>query len=415
MLYYLLSIMKPQFTAEFFRNNRDKLRTLFKGTAPIVLTANGQMQRNGDSPYLFRQDSSFWYLTGLTEPDLILVMDKSKEYVIVPDRDQFKQAFDGAIDFQAFTNTSGIETIYEEKPGWKKLETRLKKVRHIATLAPSPAYIEWHDMYTNPARATLLERMKTISGEAELLDLRPHLLHMRSIKQPLEIEALEYAINVTARTINDIAKNFSKYAYEYEIEAELARGFRSQGLLHAFPSIVASGKATSMIHHQNNDNPLADARVLYMDVGAECNYYAADLTRTFFLKEPTTRERKVYDAVLEAYQYGLELIKPGTNLREVEQKAEHFIGEKLRELGLIKSIESDAVRTFFPHRLSHFLGLDTHDVGDYEGILQPGMVLTVEPGIYIPDESLGIRIEDDILVTEDGSRILGNDLPPVVK
>ncbi len=407
--------MKPTFTAEFFRQNREKLRTLFKGTAPIVLTGNGLMQRSGDTPFPFRQDSSFWYLTGLNEPDLTLVIDKAKEYIIVPDRDQFKQAFDGAIDFQQFTDISGIETIYAEKPGWKKLESRLKKVQHIATLAASPAYVEWHDMYTNPARATLLERIKAVSGTAELLDLRPHLLKMRSIKQPAEIECMEYAIDVTAKTMGDIAKDFSKYKYEYEIEADLTSGFRKQGLHHAFPPIVASGKATSMIHHQTNNNSLADARVLYMDIGAECDYYAADLTRTFFLQDPTARERKVYDAVLESYQYGLSLIQPGANLREVEDKAEHFIGEKLRELGLIKSIEHDTVRTFFPHRQSHYLGLDCHDVGDYEGVLQPGMVLTVEPGIYIPDESLGVRIEDDVLVTETGHRVLGKNLPSVIK
>jgi len=405
--------MKSLFAPEFFKQNRERLRTLFTGTAPIVIAANGQLQRNGDVSYKFRQDSNFWYLTGLTDPDLVLVMDKNKEYLITgADREPSKVVFDGQWDAEELARISGVDEIYDQKTGWKKLEGRLKKVQHIATLAAAPVYIEWHDMYSNPARARLIARMKDIAPEAELLDLRMHLARMRCIKQPVELEAMQRAIDMTVDTFKAVERKLSKYNYEYEIEADITHGFRRRGALgHSFDPIVASGKNTCVLHYFRNDAPLEGSRMLYLDVGAEYELYAADIARTYFLGEPNKREKQVYTAVAEAHTFGLGLIKPGVSIRENEKKMEQFIGEKLRELGLIKLIEREEVRKYYPHSLSHYLGLDGHDVGDYDRPLEPGMVLTVEPGIYIPAEGIGVRIEDDVLVTETGIQVLSSKLP----
>ncbi|HTE22385.1 MAG TPA: Xaa-Pro aminopeptidase [Candidatus Limnocylindria bacterium] len=405
--------MNSLFTIDFFRQNRERLRTLFTGTAPIVLTAHGLLQRNGDVSYKFRQDSSFWYLTGITDPDIMLVMDKGREYLILSnDREPSKIAFDGQLNPEELTRLSGIEEIYDQKTGWKKLEARLKKVQHIATLAAAPVFVEWHDMYTNPARARLIAGLKEIAPEAELLDLRPHLLRMRSIKQPVELEAIQRAIDITVDTFKSVERKLGKYQHEYQIEADLTQGFRRRGALgHSFDPIVASGKNTCILHYYRNNAPLAGQRMLYLDIGAEYEWYAADIARTYFLVEPSKRERQVYAAVAEAHAFGLELVRPGVSIRENEKKMEQFIGEKLRELGLIKLIERDEVRKYYPHALSHYLGMDPHDIGDYDQPLEPGMVLTVEPGIYIPEEGIGVRIEDDLLVTETGLENLSRKLP----
>lgn len=408
--------MGSNFEAAFFVANRERLRTLFTGTAPIILTANGLLQRNSDVTFPFRQDSTFWYLTGVSEPDVILVMDKSKEYLIVPGRDDSRIAFDGKVDYSNLVARSGIETIYEEKEGWKQLGSRVKKVKHIATLAPAPIYVSYHGMYSNPARARLLRLVKKHNSDIELLDLRPHISHMRSRKQPEELIALQSAIDLTATTLTKLKKkDFAKYDHEYELEAAITAAFRSAGAAHAYQPIVAAGSNACTLHYIDNNSPITEGSLLLLDVGAEVDNYAADITRTYSIGQPTKRQQQVYDAVLSVHEFALEHIRPGVLMREYEEKVQQFMGEKLRELGLIKVIEQETVRQYYPHATSHFLGLDVHDIADYDKPLEPSMVLTVEPGIYIPEENIGIRIEDDILVEETGVKILSDKLPRVLE
>lgn len=400
--------------SEFFAGNRERLRQLFTGKAPIVLTANGLLQRGGDSVYPFKQDANFWYLTGIDDPDVVLVLDKDKEYLIVPSRSDSRQAFDGSLDPVALSRISGITTVHDEKEGWRQLGNRLKRAKHVATLAAPTPYIESHGFYTNPARAHLIQKIKGIKDNLELLDLSQHLGRLRSVKQSAELVAIEAAIATTIQTIKQVTKpaRLSKYAYEYELEAAITQGFRSQGASgHAFEPIVASGERACVLHNMANNGPLAADELVVIDIGAEVDHYAADITRTFALGSPTRRQQTVYDAVLEVQEYAKSLLRPGVLIKEYEEQVELYMGEKLRELGLIKSIEHDEVRHFYPHATSHFMGLNVHDAGDYSQPLLPGMVLTVEPGIYIAYEALGIRIEDDVLITEDGVKVLSDALP----
>lgn len=405
---------KVAFDSSFFAGNRERLRQLFTGTAPIVITANGLMQRAMDDAFPFYQDRSFWYLTGVNEPGVTLVMDKGKEYLIVPQREAVREKFDGAIDLDVLRRTSGIQTIVSEKEGWKQLSVRLKKVQHVATLGANPRYIDFLGMYTNPARAELLQRIKDINPAVEPLDLRIHLSRMRMIKQPAELAAIQQAIDITLDTLKEITRprQLAKYAHEYEIEADLTRGFRRCGADgHAFSPIVASGERACVLHSVSNNAPLASGDLVVLDVGAQMHMYASDITRTVVLGERASRrQEQVHQAVQEAQDYACSLLRPGVLLREYEKQMETFVGEKLRELGLIKTIDHDNVRKYFPHATSHFLGLDTHDAGDYEHPLESGVVLTVEPGIYIPEESIGVRIEDDILITPEGNANLSAQL-----
>lgn len=408
--------MSDTLGSDFFAGNRERLRQLFTGTAPVVVTANGRLQRAGDEAYSFHQDRSFWYLTGIDVPDVVLVMDKGREYLIVPEREAVRVAFEGAVDNELLTRQSGIKEIVGSKEGWKLLESRLKKVQHVATLAASPKYFDTFGLYTNPARAELIQRMKEVNPAVELLDLRKHLARMRMVKQPVELEALQQAIDITVESLKEITKpvKLSSYAYEYELEADIFRGFRRRGADgHAFTPIVAGGLRATALHYDANNAALASDELVVLDVGASFDHYAADITRTVSLNgKPSRRQQQVYEAVCQAQDYAFSLLKPGVHLREYEKALEAFVGEKLRELGLIQSITSEAVRSqYFPHATSHFLGLDTHDSGDYDEPLKVGTVLTVEPGIYIKEESLGIRIEDDVLITEDGCEVLSKKLP----
>lgn len=403
--------MSEYFTSDFFKANRARLRTLFTGTAPIVLSANGLLQRSGDSTFAFRQDSSFWYLTGINEPDIVLVMDKDKEYLIVPLRSASRQAFDGSIDNQLLSKISGITTILDDKTGWKQINNRLNKAKHVATIAPSPAYIEVHGMYVNPAKSRLIKRLKTENNELDLLDLRQHLSLMRMIKQPEELVAIQLAIDLTVTGFKRVKQSIAKLDHEYELEAVMTNLFRNNGANHAYAPIVATGANACTLHYLANNSAVTNNQLVLMDMGAEVSGYAADISRTYYKGEPTKRAMKVWQAVIDVQDFAIELLKPGVIISEYEKKVEDYMGEKLRELGLIKIIEHDTVRRYFPHAISHFLGLDVHDVADYDRPLEPGMVLTVEPGIYIPEEDIGIRIEDDVLVTETGIKVLSEKLP----
>jgi len=403
-------VTESRFTSEFFAGNRQRLRELFTGTAPIVITANGLLQKGGDNTFAFAQDANFWYLTGIDEPDVILVMDRDKEYLIVPELSQVQRTFDGAIVDEALSRRSGIDKVYSDKAGWEQLAGRLKKVKHAATVAPAPGYIDDLGFYTNPARARLVQRMKTENEAVELLDLAPHLSRLRMIKQPEELAAIQAAIDITNQTLKEIlaARKLAGYGHEYEVEAELTRGFRRRASDHAFTPIVASGERACTIHYLANNGSLAADELLLLDVGAEVEHYAADLARTVAVSTPTRRQQTIYEAVADVQAFAIDLLKPGTLLKEYEASVEHYMGEKLRELGLIKTISHENVRHYFPHATSHFLGLNVHDVGDYNRPLEPDVVLTVEPGIYIPEEAIGVRIEDDILITPQGNKILSN-------
>ncbi|HEY1835473.1 MAG TPA: Xaa-Pro peptidase family protein [Candidatus Saccharimonadales bacterium] len=407
--------MSDLFSSDFFRGNRERLKALFTGTAPIVVTANGLLQKGSDEAFPFHQDGNFWYLTGVDEPDVVLVMDKNKEYLIVPSRESVREAFDGAVDFDELKRRSGIGKILDEKDGWRQLESRLKKVKHVATLAANPKYIEHFGLYANPARAELIHRLKEINGEAELLDLRPHLARLRMIKQESELAALQRAIDITIATLKAVTQpaKLKKYAHEYEIEADITRGFRRRGAAgHAFTPIVASGQRACTMHYMANNGQLSSDELVLFDLGTDFDHYSSDIARTVSLSgQPSRRQQAVHTAVAEAQDYAFSLLKPGVLPSEYEQQVEEFMGEKLRELNLIKTIDHETVRKFFPHRTSHFLGIDTHDAGDYDRPLEPGVVLAVEPGIYIPEEGIGVRIEDDVLITADGIKNLSANLP----
>lgn len=401
--------MKQYFTSKFFRENRKRLREAVGNEAPIVIAANGLMQRGGDSSYPFQQDGGFWYLTGIDEPDLVLVMDGADEFLIVPTRDFVHQAFDGTIVATELTGISGISNIYDEKAGW----SRLKQLTRVNIMAPNAVKISLHNLYTNPARRVVHDRIKRSNKNVECIDVRPQVARLRMVKQAPEIAAIRQAVAVTAESMAAALspETLAKYHYEYEIEAALSQGFRSRGARgHSFEPVIASGKNATMLHSPHNNGVLQANELIVIDVGAEYQHYDADITRTLAYGNPTPRQIAVYEAVLEVQDQAINRLKPGVLIRDNERLVEHDIGEKLLQLGLITKNDSASVRHYYPHACSHSLGLDPHDAADYSRPLAPGMVLTAEPGIYIPKEGIGVRIEDDILITETGCEVLSSNL-----
>lgn len=406
--------MKSFFSSGFFAGNRRRLQKLAGSDAPIVVTASGLLQKsNIDGAYTFSQDADFWYLTGIDEPDIVLVLDRGDEYLIVPARPGIRETFDGKVAAGPLTRRSGIRTVLDDKAGWERLGKRLNRVGRVSTLAPHPAYTERYGIYANPARANLVARLRSY-GRPKLTDLTPRLSHMRVIKQPPELRAMRAAVDITVDSMKEALTPAKRraYRYEYELEAEITRGFRRRGAGgHSFDPIIAGGKRACTLHNVANDGELHKDELVVVDVGAEVEHYAADITRTVSLGKPSKRQREVHAAVLEVQRFALGLLKPGVTFKDYELQVRQHMGEQLMALGLIRKNDPKSVQRFYPHGTSHFIGLYVHDAGDHTRPLEPGMVMSCEPGIYIPKESIGIRIEDDVLITKTGNQVLTDKMP----
>lgn len=388
-------------TAEFFKNNRQKLLSAHSGDAPIVIASNGLMQKSADASHPFTQDKNFWYLTGIDTPNAILVIEEQAEYLIIPKLSRTKEIFDGTIDKSELMKRSGITEICEAEVGWKKLSAKLKETKKVATIPAAPEFIESIGTYTSPARRMLIQKFKSENAQIEIIDIAPIMRQMRSVKQPEELASIKKAVDITKKSLSKIEQKYlaGNYTGEAEVEEDLNHYFRifdAEG--HGFEPIIAHGKKACTLHATNNTGPIKNGALL-LDVGAQFNGYSADLSRTW-MKHPTERFEQVKSAVQQTADYAISLLKPGVLLKDYEKLIENFMGQQLITLGLIKTINKQSVRKYFPHSTSHFLGLDVHDVGDYVKGLEQDMVITVEPGIYIPEESLGVRIEDDVLITK---------------
>lgn len=401
------------FNQQFFKNNREQLKLSINQSVPIVITASGLIQRGADNSYPFAQDANFWYLSGINDPDIILVIDEDMEFLIVPIREGTRVTFDGQIDQDYLAEVSGISDFENEASGWKRLDSIVQKTRRVATLAPADSFIEQYGMYANPARSRLMDRLNRHIPELELIDIRSNLARLRTIKQQPEISAIQEAIDITTATLREILSSKpGVYGYEYQIESDITRGFRYRGAQgHAFDPIVAGGIRGCTLHNVANNAPIKPGEMVVLDVGASVEGYAADITRMYTSTSPTKRQLDVVNAVYEVQAYAMSLLRPGVRLKDYENKVAKFMGTKLKQLGLIKSSNLELVRQYFPHATSHFLGLNVHDVGDYQEPLQLGSVITVEPGIYIPDEAIGVRLEDDVLITTNGIINLSRKLP----
>lgn len=400
------------FSKEFFINNRTSLRSSFAGEAMIILTANGKLEKTGDMTYPFRQDRNFWYLTGLNEPELVIVMDGDKEFLILPQRSQMNIIFDGGFDKDQIKKTSGIKKVYDYDKGWRMLNRKIKKAKFIATLSPSPIYDDKSNAFTNPAKRQLASSILAVNENVQFIDISSNLTSLRQIKQDPEINAMKIAGKETVKIYKNIKQKLPKFKTEHDIDIELNIGLIKNGLEMAYDPIIAGGSNANTLHYHGASSKDV-SKVVLLDIGVEHDGYASDVTRTYF-DETNPRLVEVHDALLDVFEYACSLVMPGMTTIVIEQRVRHFMGEKLRELGLVDVISPELIGKFFPHGLGHFVGLDVHDVGERDKPLQAGMVITIEPGIYIENEGFGMRHEDTLLITETGFENLTEQAPTII-
>lgn len=399
------------FSPAFFAGNRERLLNELGFGALVVLTAHGHMQRGSDSAFHFEQEANFWYLTGIDYPDWWLILDGNsrKCWLVRPEADEIRDIFDGSLNDKAALKISGADAVLDRTEARRMLGT-LHGHHSVAYSLLPQAELSRYGFYPNPAPRELQDELRLFS----VRDCRQELARLRAIKQDVEISALQKAINITIDGLKTVYKQLGKSKYEYEIEALLSYEFRMKGAEgHAYDPIVAGGKNACTLHYVDNNSLLNKKEWLLADVGARYQHYCADITRTIPLnKTPTKRQRAVYEAVERVQKTAIKLCVAGQSVADYNQAVETAMRQELIGLGLMKEGDGeDVLRQYFPHAISHGLGIDVHDALGRPTHFAAGMVLTVEPGIYIPKESIGVRIEDDILITVDGPKNLSRKLP----
>lgn len=414
----------PEIPLNNLKARREKLANLMPVNSAALILSAQQTHRNSDVEHKFRQNSSFWYLTGFNEPEsAFLIIKTEKEtlnYIFVRPKEKEKEIWTGYRSGPAgASQISGIEKSFlfsELKP---QLEKLLGGLQHI--------YFDFASENYATLGIEILEiiRQKRIYQITSTQNL---LAELRLFKENWEIEQIKIATQIAAKAHNLARQACQVDLYEYYLEGLIEGFFRQNNCNWAYPSIVAAGQNATILHYVENNSILKDKDLILIDAGCEYNYYAADITRTFPINGKfTIAQKEIYDLVLKAELEAIEESKiKNTTFEKVHEKAVLVLSTGLKDLKLLDGsldeiIEEKKYRKFYMHRTGHWLGLDVHDIGAYldkdgkSTVLKAGMLMTIEPGLYFDPQDksineafrgIGIRIEDDILITETGSQNL---------
>ncbi len=422
---------------EFARRRKGLMDMMNTDSVAILPTAPVRI-RNRDVEFPFRAESNFYYLTGFHEPEAVavLVPDREQgEYILFcrekdPEMETWhgrRSGLEGACEFYGADDAFPIEDIGEIVPGLMENKERVFYSMGLDKEFDQKV-MQWVNQIRDRSRTGV-----TAPGEFVALD---HLIHeMRLYKSKAEVKTMRKAAEISAKAHIRAMRATHPGANEYQIEAEILHEFMQSGARSsAYPSIVGGGENGCILHYTENNAELNDKELLLIDAGAEYDYYASDITRTFPINGKFSKPQKqIYELVLAAQQAAIDTVKPGAHWNEPHEAAVRVLTAGLVELGILKGklnqhLLDETYKTFYMHRTGHWLGMDVHDVGDYKvsgewRMLEPGMVMTVEPGLYFAAGTrglarkwwnIGVRIEDDVLVTADGCEVLSAGAPKTV-
>jgi len=368
----------------------------------------------------FHQNENFYYLTGWNEPNAMMLLvpkapkpggapELEKEILFIPARNLFEEKWNGPKlgpdDPDASTRT-GFLTVKAASLFQSDLLEALKAFPKIyAELTPQPESGE--DYF----QAEIVSNLRGMAPLATLADVRPHVERQRALKSPGEIALLRKAVDASVESHLAAAKTVRPGVWEYEVAARMEYEFRRRGCeWPAYPPIVGSGFFSTVLHYDADDQQMKDGDVVVMDVAGSYSGYAADITRTLPVNGHfTSRQREIYETVLGAQNAAIAAAKPGMSIGRGKNSLHEIAFNYINTHG--KDMHGNPLGQYFIHGLGHSIGLNVHDPMNYNMPLQPGMVVTMEPGVYIPEEKIGVRIEDDILITQDGNELLSRRLP----
>ncbi|VEG91659.1 Xaa-Pro aminopeptidase [Legionella spiritensis] len=421
-------------TQQEYQARRIKLARMMAADAVAVIPSAREVFRSGDTHYRFRQSSDFSYLTGFNEPEALLIIMGGKEgdtYLFNRPHDPAQEQWTGKrLGQEQARDVLGLQEAYPID----SLPSRLPELLSgkSAVYFPMGRYPDYESRIIQTIQTLKNQVRRGIKAPTMICDPDPFISEMRLFKSEAEINLMRRAAEISV-TAHKRAMQICRHVnYEYELEAELLHEFTRQGCRSvAYDPIVGSGANTCILHYTENNQPLHKGDLVLIDAGGEYHNYAADITRTFPVNGRFSEEqRAVYELVLQAQQAGIACIKPGVLWNRIQQTIVRILTSGLCELGLLQGdvdtlIAEMAYKPFYMHNSGHWLGLDVHDCGSYKindqwRPLEPGMVLTVEPGLYISANlpgvdprwwNIGVRIEDDILVTKKGHENLTAALP----
>ena len=408
---------------QFFKNNRRSLGNLLPANSLAILNSNDVMPTNGDGVMKFVQQSDLYYLSGIDQEETVLALavsadKKLREFLFVRETSSLLAIWEGEkLTIEEAREMSGIQNVYwlDEMPGMLR----------SLILESEQVYLNdnEHLRADNKVQTRDARFLKWCEKEFPLQQYRrlaPLLQTLRVIKQPAEIEMIKEAAKIGAYALVRVLQFTKPNVYEFEVEAEMTRALlQKRSRRHAFLPIIAAGASACILHYIDNNRPCRDGDLLLLDFGAEYGNYNCDISRTIPVNgRYTERQAQVYDAVKAIHDFACGLLKSGTDFSEYVNEVRDFTAHKVVELGLedkqaLETRESRRLlaHRYMPHGVSHFLGLDVHDVGGLSGKMKAGMVLTCEPGLYIKEEGLGIRLESDVLVTDGAPVNLTGDIP----
>ena len=399
---------------EMYIRNRAKLVSELKPGSLAIINSNDEMPRTGDQTYIFRQNSDMFYLTGLDQEKCILTLcpdhpvENMREMLFTVKTNDLMVTWNGhKYTMEEVREVSGIKTVKWLDDFEISLRDLMWRVQLVyLNLNEYPKFIT--DVPLQDKRFALQLRQDFPAHSFERL--APIITGLRLVKEPEEIVQIQKACDLTNEGFRRVLAFVKPGFKEYEVEAEFSHEFIRKGSHgHAYPPIIASGANACILHYNTNFNTCNDGDLLLMDVGAEYGNYAADMTRTIPVNGKfAPRQRQVYDAVLRVLKAATAMLKPGTSIDKWHAESCKLMEKELIGLGLISEEEiknqtedSPAFFKYYMHGTGHFLGLDVHDVGTRQVVFESGMVMTCEPAIYIPEEGIGIRLENDIMVAEE--------------
>ena len=396
---------------EFVTNNRNKVFKRMLDNSVLILFAGHAPYKRGDEKYEFSPDRNFYYVTGIDRENQIIMFlktESARSATLYIERDNgYLAKWVGAnMTEDEARLESGIEEIsYLDKFYGDLSDTVFKNnIKHI--------YIDLENREWDAAESESLKFANEFRKKypaVDMIDAYPFFADLRMIKEPYELDLMRKAVKITTDGLEAMMKNARPGMYEYELEAYFDFVLTKNGVTDkAFKTIVASGERGTILHYSKNNCMTKDGDLVLVDCGAQYGWYCGDITRTFPVNgKYTPLQKQIYDIVLEGQRRVIETIKPGVKFSRLNETLKEFYFEELKNLGLVSSPEE--VSKYYFHGVSHYLGAETHDIGRYvDRTLVPGMVLTVEPGLYIEEYGIGIRTEDDALVTENGCELLSN-------
>lgn len=390
-----------------YKQRRQALAQLLPENAIALFFSGKAPYKVGDEKYPFSVDRNFYYLSGLDRENMILALirrqGKVSEHLFLEHYDEdLAKWIGGRILPEDASAISEIEDVYWIEEAMETLGFQITRFFDQDTRVDVYADFTRQEPYQSDSEAYRFTReLLSQYPYVQLHNVASHMASLRLVKEESEIALLKQAIDVTKEGILHMMDHVCCGMYEHQVEAWFDFVLKSHGCHHSFPSIIASGKNATILHYADNNRKIAKNSLLLCDLGASVSYMNADITRTFPASGTfTKRQREIYNIVLEANQYIMSLVKPNKTLKELNQELIRFYERKLKPMGLLK--RGKTVEDYYWHGVSHMLGLETHDVTISDYPLRPGNVFTIEPGLYLEEEGIGIRIEDNVLVSEDG-------------